>query len=1287
MSEPEQLEPVRVWASRLRRAVDECMLVDRRSILRRIRRLKGRRDDAVVRRGLERVEAKITESRATADARRARALPSQRTADLPIGRVREQIIAAIHSSPCVIVCGETGSGKTTQLPQFCLDAGRGVFGTIGHTQPRRIAATAVAKRIASEIGTKLGDVVGHHVRFDRACSPETLIRVMTDGILLSELERDPKLERYDTIIIDEAHERSVNIDFLLGCLHRLLQKRPELRVIITSATIDSARFAEHFFGAVVIDVPGRTFPVDIVHAKEPLDLEDLEVLSRSVVDAVRSADRLTGGEGDTLVFLPGEREIRSCIRRLEGAFPNRLALPLYARLSLAAQERVLQPASQRRIICATNVAETSLTVPSVRAVIDTGLARVSRWSARRHVQRLPIEPISKASCVQRTGRAGRVAPGVCLRLYTELDFDGRAAELEPEIRRTDLAGVLLRMAALNLGEPSGFPFLDLPRRTSIHEAERLLADLGAMHSGRLTEIGRAMSRLPVEPRVARMLLAAKEGRCLDAVLVIAAGLAIPDPRLRPPGEEAAADAAHAAILGQVGDSDFLAIHTLWRAFLSQLHEVGSSQTRRWCHANHLSWVRLLEWRAIHGQLRRAMRAPGLLAQADPPVRSGPVHRALLSGLIAQIGRRTEEGAYEGPSARHFRIHPSSVLERTGPAWIMAGELVETNELWGRSCAAIHPSWIARVAPHLVRREYLRAHWDARRGCAVAFEQITLRGLLVSKGRRVNLESIDPALARSVFIEHVFVSGMEDFGIDSLAESRSARKWVQAAEDRLRTRTLLLPAHRRAELWERRLPSSVIGMKSLQAWIKHADAEALAALRIGAEDFLREPAARLYQPEAFPDTIDLGGVAVPVRYRFAEGEVDDGLTIRLPLPHLLGVDQSRAEWLVPGMLVAKVEALLRGLPKERRRVLQPLPESARACAAELTSGKGDFKQALANVLQSRGVVSVDELARVDLPASLVPRWEVVDDGRVIASGRDLNTIRLEIGDVFRQRVSAAVRGHPLSSAGHVRWDWDELPSRASLRIAGEVVPADVVLVDQGDSVDVQVQPSRASGGATHRAGARRLAILAMVGEIDAAIESRADLASLGLSAVNFGGGDRVRRDARVLTLELAGFDGGGARTKAAFDAACDQAWGSIDHAAASTADLLDGVWNGALAPQRLLEQRAGDDPLAREVAASMARMLGEAFPNFMAASWASRLPRWLHVLQRRLSAATGGSDRELRLWDELLDRTIANTAMTASLAQMICLLEEYRAARHGEPPRVKVSRAVLAEQWKAVLRDG
>ena len=1285
MSEDRQIESVATLADKLKAVVPTCMIADRRRLLRRLRRLRGR-PESIARPGLAKVSAQIEESVAEVRARRKRVPKVGNPTSLPIESARNEIIQALQKSPCIVVCGETGSGKTTQLPQFCLAAGYGQFGTIAHTQPRRIAARSVAARIAAELNSKPGEIIGHRVRFDHTSSASTLVQVMTDGILLAELRTDPKLERYDTIIIDEAHERSINIDFLIGWLRRLMLKRPELRVIITSATIDASRFSAHFGGAPIITVPGRMHPVEIVHAQCDHDLNDIDVLTKSVVDAVRQGETLAQQPGDTLVFLPGEREIRACIRRLEGEFPQQTVLPLYARLSLAAQEKVLRPASGQRIICATNVAETSLTVPSVRVVVDVGLARVGRWSAKRHVQRLPIEPVSQASTVQRAGRAGRVAPGVCIRLYTQEDHDERPTELEPEIRRSDLAGVLLQMASLDLGDPGTFPFLDPPRITSVREADRLLHDLGAMSDGRLTTIGRAMAKLPVEPRVARMLLAARETGCLEAVTIIAAGMAIPDPRLRPPGEEGEADAAHRSLRGNE-ESDFLALLSLWQHYVTHLRESGSSATRRWCIANHLSWVRMLEWRDIHGQLRRALREPGLLRHAEQTPQASSIHRALLHGLIAQIGRRNEDGEYEGISARRFRIHPSSPLVRAKPSWIMAGELVETTRLWARVCAPIHPSWIASVASHIIERDHTKPRWDPQRGYAVASEQVSLRGLVISKGRQVNLEPIDPLLARSVFIEHVFVEGSEDFGVESLRSSRAARRWVLDAEDRLRMRTLLLPPHQRAELWEARLPDSVIGLQSLKAWISQADSEDRKTLRIRSHEFLRHPVEHVFAEADFPDTIDVGCGPLDVFYSYADGEEDDGLTISVPLPYIEDVDSAQAAWLVPGMVRAKVESLLRGLPKELRRCLQPLPASIDACVESMSGGSGDFLRALsAAATRTAGTpITLEHLACIDLPVAVLPRWQVMDGVRVLACGRDLVAVRQDVSPQFDECMRAAISGHALGSTGHRGWDMGEVPLADVVHVSGVEVQADVGLVDCGTHVDVQISPHRADAKTIHGRGVRRLAILTMQGEIDAALSAHMDIETVGLHAALRGGSSRVRADGRVLVLDGADFDGRSVRTKKAFVTACDAAWSNLDTAAADAAVLLREVWANVHGVMRCAERLETDSPIRIEVTAAVDRIVGAAFPAFLAPAWARRIPLWLHVCMRRVQM-NSAADEDISRWDHVIDQAIGSKPMTASIAQMMCLLEEYRVSRHGEQPAVKVTPQVLAEQWKAVMRD-
>ena len=1292
MADDRQLEEARRRVDALRPQVAVCMTADRRRFRRRLRRLRGRQRSDVLLAGIEKIAVQVAESKARAEARRRR-IPCERThIPLPIDAVRHAFVDAIRSHACVIVAGETGSGKTSRLPQFCLDAGYGVYGTIAHTQPRRVAARSVAARIASELGDASGDLVGHKVRFDRRGSRDALIQVMTDGMLLAELPDDPRLERYDVIIIDEAHERSLNIDFLLGCVHRLLAKRPDLKVIITSATIDTERFSAHFNGAPVINVEGRTHPVEMLHAPHEIALDDLDTLTSAVADAVVRADAHLEDGGDVLVFLPGEREIRACCRHLRGRFPDRTCLPLHARLSLAAQQRVLRPAAGRRIICATNVAETSLTVPSVRSVIDSGLARIGRWSAKRHVHRLPVEPVSKASTMQRAGRAGRVAPGVCVRLFTESDWEARPDELEPEIRRTDLAGVLLRMASLDLGAVGDFPFLDPPRRTSVQEASRLLHDLGALEDGTLTSIGRDMARLPVEPRVARMLLAARSSRCVDAVLVIAAGLAVPDPRLRPPGSEAQTDAAHQVLAGGA-ESDFQALHAIWERFRSEYAEQGAAATRRWCQSNHLSWVRMLEWRAIHGQLRRSMHEPGMIRSGDRGMQPGPVHRALLAGLIDHVARLGEDGRYEGAGGRRYRLHPSSMLARKRPPWVMAAEVVETGDVWARTCAAVHPSWIVKGAPHLVDRAYTKPRWELRRGCATAEERVSLRGLTLTRGRRVNLEPIDPALARAVFIDQVLIAGGEDFGIDALADTRAAARHIGEAEERLRAKNLRLPAADERALWERRLPPDVIGLQSLKQWASHASEDACSVLRIRSRDLLRSPDHALFDEGAFPRRVWVGPGSASVRYRFSEGADDDGVTIRLPLAWLETVMDVSGVWMIPGYHRALVACVLRGLPKPIRVNLQPVSACVDAAVDALSRVEPDQRDqrdplgVVAAVASRVGGyrIAAEQLARVDLPAHLVPHWEVEDDGRVIASGRDLNAIRRDLMPTWHARLEAAMRDHPDASRGHTCWAWDVLPTRTSLLIGGVSIDADIVLSDQIEAVDVEVMPAGPAASRKHERGVRRLASLELIGPIDAAIDACGDVDRIGLLAHEFGGAGIVRSDARMLTLAVAGFRGADIRTQVAYRDECDRIWGGIGVGAPEAVKLLADIWQSAMDLRREEEQRHQDDPIAHEMRGVRQRLLGSIGVAAMDLAWARQVPLWL---QRLVGQQGGEVDAALESWGGLVDRALAREmAPGPSLVQMVCLLEAWRAARRGVPGGGGIDEGTLREQWSAVVRDG
>jgi len=774
--------------------------------------------------------------------------------DLPITARREDLLAALRDHQVVIVAGETGSGKTTQLPKLCLELGRGTQGQIGHTQPRRIAARTVAERVASELGSELGGLVGYKVRFSDRVGANTRVKLMTDGILLAEIAQDRELRRYDTIIIDEAHERSLNVDFLLGYLKRLLPRRPDLKVVITSATIDPERFSRHFDGAPVVTVSGRTYPVEVRY--RPLTAEeahDDRDQTQGILDAV---DELVAeGPGDILVFLSGEREIRDTADALrDRALHDVDVLPLYGRLSAAEQQRAFQPhPGRRRVVLATNVAETSLTVPGIRSVVDPGTARISRYSARTKVQRLPIEPVSQASADQRKGRCGRTADGICIRLYREADFAARPAFTDPEILRTNLASVILQMTSLGLGDIAAFPFLDPPDRRSITDGVRLLEELGAFDSAqregraRLTPVGRKLAQLPVDPRFARMIVEADRTRCVAEVLVIAAALSIQDPRERPAEHEQAADESHARFADP--DSDFLTYLNLWRYLREQADTLSSNQFRRRCRAEYLNHLRVREWQDLYAQLRQAARSAGITPSSAPDDRQA-IATAILSGLLSHIGLKADErNSYLGARNLRFAVFPGSALYRRPPRWVMAAELVETSRLWGRVVARIDPGWVEPLAGHLVQRSYSEPHWDPGRGAVMAYERVTLYGVPVVASRRVNFARIDPALSRELFIRHALVDGDWEAPHAFLADNRQLLAEVEQLEQRARRRDLVVDDEALFAFYGARLPADVTSARHFDRWWRRTDQPDL--LRLDRATVLGAAAAEV-DPADYPD---------------------------------------------------------------------------------------------------------------------------------------------------------------------------------------------------------------------------------------------------------------------------------------------------------------------------------------------------------------------------------------------------------------------------------------------------
>lgn len=1068
--------------------VDGVMIADRHPLLRGLAR--ARRGEGELQPLTDRLErSTLVRSR-----REAESVALDYDAELPVSAERERIAEAIAEHPVVVVCGETGSGKTTQLPKICLGLGRGRAGLIGHTQPRRIAARTVAARIAAELGTPLGTQIGYHVRFAEQVSERSLVKVMTDGVLLAELERDRWLNRYDTLIIDEAHERSLNIDFLLGYLKQLSPRRPDLRVIITSATIDPDRFSKHFDNAPIIEVSGRTYPVEVRYRPPPEDGEG--DVNNAIADAIAEAGRIN--RGDVLVFLPGEREIREASRflRQSGLSNDTEVLPLYGRLSLAQQAHIFQPGGRRRVVLATNVAETSVTVPGIRFVVDTGLARVSRYSFRSKVQALPVEPVSQASADQRSGRCGRIAPGVAFRLWDADDHESRAEFTEPEIQRTNLAAVILQMTALRLGKVEDFPFMDAPDPRYVRDGYRLLREVGALDArDRLTRIGRQLARLPLDPRLGRMLIAAGEYGCVAEILTLTAALSINDPRERPLESRESADAAHKVFRDR--QSDFGSWLNLWRFFREESAELGSSKFRALCRERYLNHARLREWADVRRQLKQLATSMGLQS-SDQPADYEAIHRALLSGLVSQVGTRHEKGGYKGPRGAQFHIFPGSSVRADGPQWVMAGSLLHTSRLFAHTVARVEPDWIEAAAGDQVSRSHADPRFQARRGEVVATEQVSFLGLQLIGRRTVAYGPIDPAGAREVFIRDALVRGELRRPPGFLKANLALEEELAELDQRLRRGDLLADEERRVTFYRRRIGEQVVSDKSLRRWLASLDDAARQALHWQREELMDVELA----PDAaleFPTSLTVGEHTLPLDYRFEPGHPDDGVTVTVPLVILNQLAEAPFEWLVPGLLGERILATLRGLPKRYRRQLVPLPDFARACVESVTPSEEPLNQALSRELERMVGLSVPEDAWRDniLPPHLQMRFRVVDtDGETLDAGRELARLRETLGERSHASFTDLLRdGNQLE--GEREWVFDALPETVRYDNGGVELVGFPALTDAGNAVGLRVFQERPAARVSHRAGVARLIALRGGRALPGAIKRLPQLAALSL----------------------------------------------------------------------------------------------------------------------------------------------------------------------------------------------
>jgi ATP-dependent helicase HrpA len=1255
--------------------------------------------------------------------------------ELPVSGRRDEIARAIAGHQVVIVCGETGSGKTTQLPKICLAIGRGRHGLIGHTQPRRIAASTIARRIAQELNTAPGEVVGYKVRFTDRTKAGASIKLMTDGILLAETQGDPQLAAYDTLIIDEAHERSLNIDFLLGYLKQLLPRRPDLKLVITSATIDAERFAAHFGAAgvpaPVVNVSGRLYPVEIRY-RPVLDDDDADdrTLMDGIVDAVDECAR--AGRGDVLVFLPGEREIREAAEALRkhrigaagsspAAGPATEILPLYARLSVEEQERVFRPAtSGRRIVLATNVAETSLTVPGIRYVVDTGLARVKRYSYRNKVEQLRIEPIAQAAANQRAGRCGRLAEGVCIRLYDEAGFAQRPKFTDPEILRSSLAAVILRMRSLHLGDVAQFPFVEPPPARAIADGYQLLAELNAVDEfNDLTPVGRELARLPVDPRVGRMLLAARQQHCLHEVLVIAAALSVQDPRERPLSAQEAADAAHRKFADE--RSDFLTFLRLWNFVHERIeHKKSNRKLTDELHGNFLSARRVREWRDVHSQLATLVAELGWKPNAPLDLAQAPafeaVHLALLTGLLGNVGTRVldadfREPPYAGARGIKFFVWPGSPLVKKAGRWLMAAELVETSRLFARTVAGIEPAWIERVGAHLLKKSHSDPHWEKRAGQVVAFERGTLYGLTVYQQRRVHFGPTDPKAAREIFIRAALVEGEFDTRAPFFAHNQRLVREIRELEHKTRRLDVLVDEELIYAFYDRLLPPEVHTAAQFEKWRAQAEKDDPRLLFLSRDELMRHEAAGV-TTELFPKTIEMRGVPMALTYHFEPGSPRDGATLAVPLYLLNQVDEARCDWLVPGMLKEKAHLLLKSLPQKLRRHCVPLPEYA-AGFVERCGGRAQDGRLLTDALiddlrdQRSLVCRLEDFKRETLPAHLSMNFKVIDEhGRQLAMGRSLPQLRAELGGQaqksFQTVAERDVKVAPELQEHITDWDFGELPELLEIRRGGQTMVGFPALVDRGEHCALEVFDDPQQAREKHRDGLRRLFRLQLREQVKFIEKSLAGLQSTAMQAgtvpalaAALPSFELLRGEVVDAALDRTALAEPWPADRASFLARRDEARGRLSLIAQEVARLVTTiVQEAAPLPKKLAGARAFG-PACADINEQLARLFPHGFVTATVAAQLAQYPRYLKAIALRLDKLKADPARDAQRMADiaalqtpyLRELAARRGQADARLQEFRWLLEELRVSLFAQELRTPMPVSVkrLQKVWDALRR--
>ncbi|HDI3206905.1 TPA: ATP-dependent RNA helicase HrpA [Vibrio cholerae] len=1287
-------------AASLKKALGECLIKDRFRFSKRIDGASKIKNESARNAVFDEIALDIAQSMMVVEQRKQQMPKIEYPALLPVSQKRDDIAKAIAHHQVVIVAGETGSGKTTQLPKICAELGRGKYGLIGHTQPRRLAARSVANRIAEEMETELGGFVGYKVRFTDQISDQTQIKLMTDGILLAEIQNDRFLNQYDTIIIDEAHERSLNIDFILGYLKQLLPRRPDLKVIITSATIDPERFSKHFNNAPIIEVSGRTYPVEVRY--RPLAGDDDSESDRDQLEGIfQAVDELCDeGLGDILIFMNGEREIRDTVDALSKRnLRDTEIVPLYARLSAGEQNKIFQPHAGRRIVLATNVAETSLTVPGIKYVIDPGTARISRYSYRTKVQRLPIEPISQASANQRKGRCGRTEEGICIRLYSEEDFLSRPEFTDPEILRTNLASVILQMTALGLGDIEAFPFVEAPDKRNIQDGVRLLEELGAINDQikdpkkRLTESGKQLARLPIDPRLARMVLEASKFGCLKEVMIIASALSIQDPRERPSDKQQSADDKHRRFNHE--DSDFLTLVNLWHYIGQQQKALTSNQFRRQCKLDYLNYLRVREWQDVYTQLHQSTREMGFKLN-DEPGSYHAVHSAILVGLLSHIGMKDQEkNEYHGARNARFNIFPASGLFKKQPKWVMSAELVETSKLWARVVAKIEPDWIEPLAKHLIKRSYSEPHWSKKNAAVMAYEKVMLYGIPIVPKRLVNYGTIDPVLSREIFIRSALVEGDWETKHAFFKQNRALLAEVEELEHKSRRRDILVDDEELFQFYDQRVGTEVVSGRHFDAWWKTASRKTPDLLSFEKEMLFKGDASHITDLD-YPNFWHQGNLKLKLSYQFEPGENSDGVTVHIPLPILNQVEPHGFDWQIPGLRHELVVSLIKSLPKTLRKNFVPAPNYADAFLARVTPFEMPLLDAMEKELRRMtGVTVLREDWKLDqLPAHLKITYRAVDHrNRKLNESCDLHELKESLKEKVQETLSQ-VADDDIEQRDLHTWSFGELPKVYQQKRGGFEVRAYPALVDKKDSVEIKLFETEQEQLSAMRAGQRRLILLNVPSPIKYLHANLPNKSKLGLYFNPYGKVLDLIDDCIACGVDkLIEERGGMVWEPQAFEALKEHVRAELGDTVVEIAKQVETILTTAYNINKRLKGKV-DFTMAFALSDVKAQIEGLIFSGFATECGWKRLPdilRYMRAIERRMEKLPVDPNKDrlhmLKIesvankYKELLNKIPKGMAIPDNVREIRWMLEELRvsyfAQQLGTPYPVSDKRIINA----------